>query len=203
MINTIRTVYRFFHPYKIKGINNMLDIRQRGKNIRVSVIGNNNTVKIEKAQTLSNLNIFLSGDNNTLIIKRGARIYGPCNIIVEGGGSVKIGENTGLRGVQILSRGAGITMGAECMTSYGVIIRNHDSHHVIEAESGDITNAPKDIVIGNHVWFAQNAVVLKGTNIGCDSILGFGAVVTKDVPCGCVVAGNPAKIVKQGVTWDK
>lgn len=43
--------------------------------------------------------------------------------------------------------------------------------------------------------------VLKGVTIGDNSVIGMGTIVTHDVPVNCIVAGNPAKVVKTGVTW--
>ena len=53
------------------------------------------------------------------------------------------------------------------------------------------------VVIGDDVWIGANAVVLPNVSIGCHSVVAAGAVVTKDVPDGCVVAGVPAKIIKR------
>ena len=53
------------------------------------------------------------------------------------------------------------------------------------------------VVIGDDVWIGANAVVLPNVSIGCHSVIAAGAVVTKDVPDGCVVAGVPAKIIKR------
>ena len=48
---------------------------------------------------------------------------------------------------------------------------------------------------------AGMAAVLKGVTIGDDAIIGAGAVVTRNVPANCVAAGNPARVVRKGVTW--
>lgn len=53
------------------------------------------------------------------------------------------------------------------------------------------------IRIGRNVWIASGAVILKGVQIGDNSVVGFNAVVTKDVPPNCVTAGNPAKVVRK------
>ena len=55
----------------------------------------------------------------------------------------------------------------------------------------------KPIIIGDSVWIGRRAMIMKGVNIGERSIVAAGAVVTKDVPPDVIVAGNPAKIVKQ------
>ena len=51
------------------------------------------------------------------------------------------------------------------------------------------------VVIGNNVWIGDKATILPGVTIGDGAVIAANAVVTKDVPAYCVVAGNPAKIV--------
>lgn len=55
----------------------------------------------------------------------------------------------------------------------------------------------QEIVINNDVWIGANAVILPGVTIGSHCVVAAGAVVTKDIPDGCIVAGVPAKIIKQ------
>ncbi|WP_235596822.1 CatB-related O-acetyltransferase [Leptospira alstonii] len=52
-------------------------------------------------------------------------------------------------------------------------------------------------VIGNDVWIGDNAVVIKGVKIGNGSVVGAGAIVTKDVEPFSIVAGNPAKLIRK------
>lgn len=54
----------------------------------------------------------------------------------------------------------------------------------------------KPIYIGENVWIGSNARICKGVTIGRNSIVAANSVVTKDVPEDCIVAGNPAKVVK-------
>ncbi|TYZ64067.1 hypothetical protein PybrP1_003084 [[Pythium] brassicae (nom. inval.)] len=54
----------------------------------------------------------------------------------------------------------------------------------------------KPITIGEDVWIGGGAIVLPGVTIGDCAVIGAGAVVTKDVPPRCVVAGNPARIIR-------
>jgi maltose O-acetyltransferase len=56
--------------------------------------------------------------------------------------------------------------------------------------------AAKPIVIGDNVWLGGGAIVLAGVTIGADSVVGAGAVVTRDVPPGVVVVGNPARVLR-------
>jgi acetyltransferase-like isoleucine patch superfamily enzyme len=59
--------------------------------------------------------------------------------------------------------------------------------------NNNISTAP--IIIGDDVFIAAGAIILKGVTIGTGAIVGAGSVVTKDVPAYTIVAGNPAKIV--------
>lgn len=53
-----------------------------------------------------------------------------------------------------------------------------------------------EVVIGNNVWIGDKVTILAGVHIGDNVIVAANAVVTKDIPCNCVVAGVPARIIK-------
>jgi len=55
----------------------------------------------------------------------------------------------------------------------------------------------KPVIIGNDIWVGTNAVILPGVTIGDHSVIAAGAIVTKDVPPHSLVAGVPAKVIKQ------
>lgn len=55
----------------------------------------------------------------------------------------------------------------------------------------------KEIFVGDNTWIGANAVVLPGVYIGKHCVIGAGSVVTKDIPSYSVVAGNPARLIKQ------
>lgn len=89
-----------------------------------------------------------------------------------------------------------IKIGNNVAIAPNVIIRDSDSHHISGQSS---FSAP--IVIGNHVWIGMNVTVLKGVSIGDGAVIAAGAVVTHDVPEKCLVAGVPARIIRQNVEW--
>ena len=59
-----------------------------------------------------------------------------------------------------------------------------------------------NIIIKKHTWIGANAILLAGTKISEDSIIGAGSVVKGSFPQNCIIAGNPAKVVKKDRTWD-
>lgn len=90
-----------------------------------------------------------------------------------------------------------IKIGNNVAISHDVTIMDSDAHY-IDYEGYEIK---KPVIIGDNVWIGTRATILKGVTIGNGSIIAAGAVVTKDVPENCIVAGVPAKVIKQNVTW--
>lgn len=99
-------------------------------------------------------------------------------------------------GVQITCA-ANTTIGRGCVIARDVIIRDYDGHYI---DTPDYRIA-EDITIGNHVWIGNRAIILKGVSIGDGAIVAAGAVVTHDVPDASVVAGNPARVIRSGISW--
>lgn len=117
-------------------------------------------------------------------------------------GRIRIGDNSGLSAA-ILSARASITIGRNVKVGGNARIYDHDFHAVDyqarrdpARDIAECRSAP--VVIGDDVLIGANAIILKGVTIGDRSIVGAGAVVSlKNIPPDCVVAGNPARIVKQ------
>lgn len=87
------------------------------------------------------------------------------------------------------------------LKSGGTILMDSDAHslsYVDRRESvQDMKNRiDKEIVVNDDVLIGANSIILKGVHIGARSVVGAGSVVTKDVPSDCIVAGNPAKVIK-------
>lgn len=93
-----------------------------------------------------------------------------------------------------------ITIGDGVAIARNVMIYDSDHHDVLD-EHNNVLNHSKPIVIEDHVWIGVGAIILKGVTIGEGAVVAAGAVVTHDVPAGCMVAGNPARIIKESVVW--
>jgi len=65
-----------------------------------------------------------------------------------------------------------------------------------DPDSEDFAGVEKPVTIEDYAWIATRALVLPGVKIGCGAIVAAGAVVTKDVPPGVIVGGNPARPIR-------
>ena len=133
------------------------------------------------------------------------RISKGCSFQLDGDNiEITIGENTSFVYTNHLcaqENGTRIIIGDNCMLSNNIIIRTSDSHPIFNQTTGERINHAKDVIIGNNVWIAAHATIMKGVHIGDGSIVGFGSVVTKDVAENTLVAGIPAREVKKNVCW--
>ena len=110
-------------------------------------------------------------------------------------GEISIGKYSLITpGVRIMSAEK-IEIGDACMIAHGAYISDADWHGIYDRAQPVGTTKP--INIKDNVWIGDSAIVCKGVTIGKNSIIGAGAVVTKDVPENCIYAGNPAKFIKK------
>ncbi|MCC8145046.1 MAG: acyltransferase, partial [Bacteroidales bacterium] len=96
-----------------------------------------------------------------------------------------------------------IIIGEDCMLSMNIEFRTGDSHSILNNDTGERINFGKDIILGNHVWIGANCIILKGTTIGENSVIGTQSLVTKNIPNNSIAAGIPAKIVKNNINWSR
>lgn len=112
-----------------------------------------------------------------------------------------VGDHTYLGPGLTVSVAERVTVGSHCHISSRVSLYDNDTHPLSpEKRAAHESVAPEDIrpvIIGDHVWIGEGVIVLKGVTVSDGAVIGAGSVLTKDVPPGTVVAGNPARIVKK------
>lgn len=133
-------------------------------------------------------------------------------------GEVKIGNNVHIGGANFICR-TKIEIEDDVTMAWGITLYDHNSHSIyweerkndnhrcyedyLNCNGNNIVNkdwsnvVSKPIHICSKVWIGFDALILKGVTIGEGAVVGARSVVTKDVPAWTVVAGNPARIVKE------
>lgn len=183
--NTLTYKTAWLHKVKVKinGTGNLIMIGDKckvfGTSIRIN--GNNSTVIIGDDVYMNESKIVLEGDNNELRIGDGTSFTARVQLAAIESSKLIIGEN--------------------CLFSTDIHIRTGDSHSILDEEEHRI-NPPEDIRIGNNVWVGTRAVCLKGGVIPDNCMVGACSLITKKfVSKNCILAGIPAKVIKENVHW--
>lgn len=215
MKNIIRTLFK---KYKIVGKNNRIIIKNGHKDIVLT-----------KYKKISGLDIEIKGSNNTVILTP-ETIFKSSKIIIEADNAnlsfglspeinnlsvfVRLGKNQKLKWgngstitggyIELCETDASVTIGQDCMIGWHVSIVATDFHAVLDKKTKKVLNGPGNVVIGNKCWLGHGVRLLKNANIPDNTIVGAESVVTKKFKDNyTVIAGNPAKVVKNNVCWDR
>ncbi len=157
----------------------------------VPVIFNKSGASLEMGDNVTIKSSFLSNlvglYSRTIIVTRASEA------------KIKIGNNVGISGATIYAR-KGIEIGDNTLIGGNVKILDNDFHPIeVEARNADIKEkiGTKPIKIGKNCFIGCNSIILKGTELGDGCVVGAGAVVSGKFENGCVLAGNPARVVKR------
>ena len=211
---------KFFNLKKhIKGNDNLINIAKTSNlKIKIKIKGNNNKIVISKLGDCwknSLLNINITANNSSITIDEGFMLrqnlilnivqvhmqFGAINnshIQIGASSSVVSGE------FSIQNSNVSISVGKECMLSRNVLLYASDGHPIYDLDTNKIINKTKGISIGNNCWIAQNTTILKNVKIFDNCIIGANSTVTKSChDNNSILAGNPARIVKTNIRWQR
>ncbi|WP_320443207.1 acyltransferase [Rhodococcus opacus] len=132
-----------------------------------------------------------------LILGRSVRLYNRVRFFLDSEkAELQIGNGTYVNRRTEVTCKERVTIGEDCAISWDVLITDTDYHKLGDSPS----TAP--VTIGDNVWIGAKSIVLKGVTIGDGAVVAAGSVVTRDVPAGALVGGNPAMVIRDGITWD-
>lgn len=145
-----------------------------------------------------------------VVIGNDAKIYG--SLISESGGDILIGEGAHIGPFTTIGAVSKVEIGEYAMISSYVDIMDNNNHPVHPAArlkmNSDGVNSPlkrwkysgsSPVRVGRNTWVGKRAIILKGVEVGENSIIATGAVVTKSVQPNSIAAGNPASVVKSEI----
>ncbi|KAB7773295.1 MULTISPECIES: sugar O-acetyltransferase [Xanthomonas] len=126
-------------------------------------------------------------------VGRGAVVRPPFHC--DYGYNIHLGEDVFLNFNCVILDVAPVHIGAG--TQIGPAVQLYAADHPRDAaQRAEGLELGRPVTIGRNVWIGGGAIVLPGVTIGDDAVVGAGSVVTRDVPAGARVAGNPARLLK-------
>jgi len=150
------------------------------KDILIHFHGVNNRVQIGHNVTVSSLKIYC-GNNGVCILK----------------------DDSTIETAQINVSNGRVDIGRDCMIAKGVRIRNNDNHHIFDLGSGKRINYSKNVLVGDCVWLGEESVLLPGAEIDVGSIVAERAVTSSCFPDHVILAGVPAKVIRENIIWSR
>lgn len=137
-----------------------------------------------------------------LFRKTGENLYVEPPFRCDYGSNITVGENFYANFDCIILDVNEVVIGDNVLFAPRVCV--YTAGHPIDAE---IRNSGVEfgtkVVIGNNVWIGGSTVINPGVTIGDNVVIGSGSVVTKDIPCGVVAAGNPCRVIRKITDADR
>lgn len=205
LLNRVKNRFKLLNYKFILNRLNDYDNQATCWNIVIRINGKNNKIRISSGCSLRDVSIILNGDNHNLVLKEDVNIKSGLLWFEGDGNLIEINKNTTIEEATIaaLEIKKKILIGEDCMLSDKIVIRNGDSHSIIDKLSGQRLNPAGDIIIKDHVWIGSNVTILKNVIIEENSIVGINSLVTKNINANSIAAGSPAKEVKRNINWKR
>jgi acetyltransferase-like isoleucine patch superfamily enzyme len=149
------------------------------------------TLSVRKSYLIRRLGFM--GDNARIL--NGARIWG--------GKLLRIGNDSVIAEENTISLGPGksiMQIGEKCLIGPQCFFRNANHRFdSLEIPIRDQGHESRDIVVGNNVWIGARCVILGGTNIGDNTVISSGSVVSGEIPPNVIAAGIPARVISKRI----
>lgn len=162
-------------------------------------------INLEYNLILNELGMGRNGRSSILRIDHGATLYVKGNFSFAYGADIILFENAQL----ILGNNSFVNcdskirchkrifIGDDSVIAHDFTVMDSDGHSL------ELNKAKEYVKIGNHVWIGTRVTILGGVTVGDGAVIAAGSVVISDVPAHSVVAGVPAKVVKNYVNWSR
>lgn len=175
----------------------MLDFPRIRRQLRGRIFERRNRVAGGgRTELLGPVHVSRPHPNSSLRLGRWVRFYQGVGIYLDSPeATVTIGSGTYVNRRTEITCKSEVTIGERCAISWDVLISDTDYHQLNESQNTD------PVVIGDDVWVGAKAIILKGVTIGDGAVVAAGSVVTANVPPGTLVGGNPARELREQVTW--
>lgn len=163
---------------------------------RINLNGNLNLNKNSEGRNLRSSLLRLDKDAVLDVNGTFSFMYG-ADVIVFSGGKLTLGKDSFINSDCKIRCSREISIGEGCAISHDVTVMDSDVHYL------NGSNHTSPVKIGNHVWIGTRVTILSGVTVGEGAVLAAGSLVKDDVPAHSLVAGVPAKVVRENIEWEK
>ncbi len=174
--------------------------------LKITFGGSDNLIEIyEPCNFINGNHIEIFGDNCHCIFKK--CLLAMVHIKAQHSAKCFIDEDATVCGYIHLAneRNLSLKIGKGCMFSKGAAIWATDGHIIRDASTNEIINRIKNgIEIGDHCWIGNKVTIIKNTILADNTIVGAKSLVSGHfTEPNTIIAGNPAKVIKKNVIWDR
>ena len=154
---------------------------------------------------LSNVFFYIRGNDHKIFINNHSRVSKGIFWMEDDNGIIQIGENSTVESAEFACTepNSSIEIGSNCMFSKEIEVRTGDSHSIMDLGNNQRLNYAKNVKIEDNVWLGARVLVLKGSKIESNVVVGTGSIVTNRevLKCNSIYTGNPVKQIKTGIYW--
>jgi len=170
---------------------------------QIIVLGDANRIESGHHVELYDSKLQIVGNDN--VMRFGHRARGHFRIDFHTSGALfDVGDQTTCVSMHgSLHEPRALRLGKDCQIAADIYATVSDTHSISDLRTGERINPGQDVVIGDHVWLCYRAVILKGSTIGSGSVVGTCAVVAGDIGENSLAVGNPARVVRENIAWDR
>jgi acetyltransferase-like isoleucine patch superfamily enzyme len=141
--------------------------------------------------------LWANGKGASITIGAETTIY-PYALLKCNRGKIVLGKGCSINDYSILYGFGGISIGNDVhIAAHVVVVASEHDYSLLGKDNFSAEMLGKGIIIEDHVWVGANAVILDGVTIGHGSVIGAGAVVSRDIPPDSIAVGVPARVIKK------
>jgi acetyltransferase-like isoleucine patch superfamily enzyme len=200
--------FLFYNRIKTSGKKNLIK-KDKGtvfRNVKIKIKGDENKIIFGKRCRFRNVNIEIIGSNNKIIIFDKVNFMEGGKFLIEGDNCIiSIGENTLFRNANLFAGESQtkIEIGNNCFCGI-VNFSTSDFHSILDRTTGHRINKAGNIIVGNNNWITNGVNIRKGTIIMNDTVIAANSFVNaKFINSNIIIAGQPAKVVKENIVWSR